>query len=294
MAHICAWRRAAFLQPPDYRPQKISAKHLHIFWFVISTCLLVASCIPLALLAADGGSTAGDPFEAYQRAVENQLSAILARDQVQPHEVHESAPIDQNIAANGSKEVEIRTFAGRFWGGREAEFVAALDRFERLRPTLEPILESEGVPKQLVAVVLIESGAEPLAISPRQARGLWQFIPETARQYGLTVSAGKDERIYVEAATRAAARYLRDLHSHFGEWPLVLAAYNAGETAVEGALEKGGVSTFWQLSTAGLLPQETRSYVPAVFAAIELLDSTQPAIPIDGKAQHTDWVYASQ
>lgn len=207
--------------------------------------------------------------------------------------VHESTASDQKTTTSDSKGAEIRTFAQRFWGGREDQLVAAIDRLQKLRPTLEPILETEGVPRQLVAVVLIESGAQPLAVSPRQARGLWQFVPGTARQYGLSVSEAKDERIYAEAATKAAARYLRDLHSHFGDWPLALAAYNAGEASVEGALAKGTAKTFWQLSTAGLLPQETRNYVPAVLAAMQLLGSEQPAIAIDNESQHIRWVYAS-
>ena len=260
---------------------------------MIPRTLLLTTCLPLALLAAGGGSPSSDPFDAYQRTVENQLSAILEHDQAPPREViHESATVDQKMVAN-DKEIEIRTFAQRFWGGHEAQFAEALARLQRLRPALEPILETEGVPKQFVAVVLIESAAEPLAMSPRQARGLWQFIPETARQYGLTVGLARDERIYVEAETRAAARYLRDLHTRFGDWPLALAAYNAGEAAVESALAKGRASTFWQLSSAGLLPSETRSYVPAVLAAMQLLGTAQPATPVEGKALRTDWVYAS-
>lgn len=260
---------------------------------MIPKTLLLTSCFPLALLAAEGVA-ANDPFGAYQQAVENQLSAILEHDHAPLGEVgRESATVDQKIVANDSKEVEIRTFAQRFWGGREAQFAEALARLQRLRPMLEPILETEGVPKQVVAVVLIESAAEPLAMSPRQARGLWQFVPQTARQYGLTVGIAKDERIYVDASTRAAARYLRDLHNRFGDWPLALAAYNAGEAAVESALAKGRASTFWQLSSAGLLPSETRSYVPAVLAAMQLLGTGQPATPVEGKALRTDWVYAS-
>lgn len=258
-----------------------------------SVRLLLTTCFAIGLLAAESGPATGDPFVAYHQAIESRLSAILEHEQAQPHEVRESAPTEEHPAPNESKAGEIKAFAQRFWGGREVELTAALDRLQRFRPTLEPILDIEGVPRELVAVVLIESGAQPLATSPRQARGLWQFIPETARQYGLTVSKGKDERVYVEAATRAAAHYLRDLHSHFRDWPLALAAYNAGAKAVEGALEKGRASTFWQLSSADLLPLETRSYVPAVLAAMQLMGSTQPATPSGVKAQRDDWVYAS-
>lgn len=256
------------------------------------SALLFTSWLPLALLA-EGGSTADDPFGAYSRAVDHQLSAILEHDQspVQGRMRESTSVVQQAVISDDNKETNISAFAHRFWGGREDQLVAALDRLERLRPTLEPILESEGVPKQFVAVVLIESGAQPMVLSPRQARGLWQFIPETARQYGLLVSQGRDERIYLEASTKAAARYLRDLHTRFGDWPLALAAYNAGERSVEAALARGKAATFWQLSGEGLLPQETRNYVPAVLAAGKLLgrEPSLNPIPIHGEPR---WVFA--
>lgn len=265
-----------------------------MFRCVVNSALLVlVTCFSASVLAAEDGPATGDPFAIYHQAIEGQLSAILEHKQAQPQKVRESDPIQQPSAPNESKAREVKAFVNRFWGGREAEFIAALDRLEGLRPMLDPILDIEGVPRELAAVVLIESGVQPLAASPRQARGLWQFIPETARQYGLTVTERKDERVYAEAATRAAAHYLRDLHAHFGDWPLALAAYNAGQKAVEGALEKGRASTFWQLRSAGLLPQETRNYVPAVLAAMRLLGSTQPAAPVGGNTRHDDWVYAS-
>jgi hypothetical protein len=218
---------------------------------------------------------------------------MLEHQQTQLDKVGEDPPIQQSAPLIERNEMDIKVFARRFWGGREAGFIAALDRLQRLRPLLEPILDSEGVPRQLEAVVLIESGAQPLATSPRQARGLWQFIPETARQYGLTVNDRKDERVQLESATRAAARYLHDLYSHFGDWPLALAAYNAGQNAVADALEEGKASTFGQLSSAGLLPRETLDYVPAVLAAMQLLGSPEPALPAAVKSQSSDWVYAS-
>src|SRR5262249_6584800 len=136
--------------------------------------------------------------------------------------------------------------------------------------------------------------AQPLALSPRQARGgLWQFIPETARRYGLTVSAAKDERVQLESATRAAARYLRDLNDRFGSWPLALAAYNAGENAVQAAREKGRARTFSQLSAAGLLSAETRAYVPAVLAAMGLLGKTQPDAETPERTTAAARVYAT-
>lgn len=255
--------------------------------------LLLAPCFAAVLFAADDGVASGDPFAAYHQSIESRLSQMLEHQQTQLDKVSENPPNQQSASPIESNEVDTKAFAHRFWGGHEAGFIAALDRLQRLRPMLEPILDYVGVPRQLAAVVLIESGAQPLATSPRQARGLWQFTPETARQYGLTVNGRKDERVQLESATRAAARYLRDLYGFFRDWPLALAAYNAGQNAVAGALEEGKVSTFWQISSAGLLPRETLDYVPAVLAAMQLLGSPEPATAAAVKSQSSAWVYAS-
>lgn len=145
---------------------------------------------------------------------------------------------------------------------------AAGERVNNLRSTIEPILRGEGIPAELSAIVLVESGGLPMALSPKGARGVWQFMPDTARRYGLVVSESRDDRTDVEKSTRAAAHYLRDLYSEFGDWPLVLAAYNAGELAVRDAMGRKVLGAFGPISAKGLLPLETRNYVPAVAAAI--------------------------
>lgn len=146
-----------------------------------------------------------------------------------------------------------------------------LQRVKSLRPALEPILREEGIPSQMAAVVLVESGGQTTALSPKGARGLWQIMPDTARRYGLVVNGKLDERLDVNKSTRAAARYLRDLYTQFGDWPLALAAYNAGEDAVERAIERAESRDFNLIARAGLLPLETRNYVPAVLNAIGLM-----------------------
>jgi len=222
-----------------------------------------------------------DPFAAYHKAIEERLAAMSEADGAAPRKALEiPVPSERKsvppITAGG--------IARKFRGGRDAEVGAAMSRLERYRPTLESILEREGVPRSLIAVVLVESGAQPLARSPKQARGLWQFVPATARQYGLTVNSDKDERIHVEQSTRAAARYLRDLYQEFADWPLALAAYNAGPEAVQRALQRGHATTYSQISAARLLPEETRHYVPAVLSAMELLGTerlVEPQIAIN-------------
>jgi len=151
----------------------------------------------------------------------------------------------------------------------------ALRRLDQLRPVVEPILQNEGIPPELASVVVVESGGRTDALSAKGARGLWQLMPDTARRYGLMVSASRDDRLDAEKSTRAAARYLRDLYQQFGSWPLALAGYNAGEQALQRAVERAGSSDFLQLSSLRLLPQETRNYVPAVLSAMQLLGTRQ-------------------
>lgn len=148
---------------------------------------------------------------------------------------------------------------------------AAIERVSDLRPTVEPILREEGIPTELSAVVLVESGGLTTALSPKGARGLWQFMPDTARRYGLVVNGSRDDRTDIEKSTRAAAHYLRDLYGQFGDWSLALAAYNAGEPAVRAAMDRSGSREFGSISARSLLPSETRNYVPAVAAAINRL-----------------------
>ena len=178
------------------------------------------------------------------------------------------------IAAPGIDPAALQRFAQRFWSGQERPLRRAAQRVSELRPVVEPILKEEGLPPEILGLMLVESGGDASALSRRGARGLWQFMPRTARRYGLRVALGNDERLDVEKSTRVAARHLRDLYESFGSWPLALAAYNAGDRTVKAAVSRAGTTDFATLSSLRLLPAETRAYVPAVLAAAPLFGST--------------------
>jgi hypothetical protein len=144
-------------------------------------------------------------------------------------------------------------------------------RLNLLRPAVDPILLSHGVPVNLAAVILIESGGRATALSPKGARGLWQLMPDTARRYGLRVDETRDDRLDLFKATDAAARYLHDLYEQFGDWRLALAAYNTGEANVGVAILKAHTQDFDQLTSLRMLPLETRNYVPRVLATAQLV-----------------------
>lgn len=130
---------------------------------------------------------------------------------------------------------------------------------------IQRILKDAGLPETLIALAQVESGLNPLALSPKGARGIWQLMPDTARTFGLIVDSRRDDRIDPVKSTIAAARYLRLLHSEWGDWNLAFAAYNAGSGAVERA--SAGNRT-WSTSLQRRLPAETRAYVPKVWREI--------------------------
>jgi membrane-bound lytic murein transglycosylase D len=150
-----------------------------------------------------------------------------------------------------------------------------LARSGRYVPMIHRVFAEEGIPKDLAQVALIESSFLPRAHSPKTAHGIWQFMPRTGRQYGLASNAVLDERSDPEKATRAAAKHLVYLHDLFHDWYLALAAYNAGEGRILRAMEKTGLTDFWQLAASGILKAQTVNYVPAVIAAT--LISKNPA-----------------
>mgnify|MGYP000385339638 CR=1 FL=1 len=155
----------------------------------------------------------------------------------------------------------------RFFSTRgRSHFQSSLTRLRLYRPMIESVLTTEGVPVDLLWVGLVESGYNPVAKSAKEAVGMWQFVPDTAARYGLSMT-GRDERMNPVKSTRAAARYLRFLYEKFGDWALALAAYNAGETRIADLIKRTGIVDFWQLARDGLLPNETQDYVPAILAA---------------------------
>jgi membrane-bound lytic murein transglycosylase D len=155
------------------------------------------------------------------------------------------------------------------------KFEGFLRRSGWYREMIARQLAERGMPQDLLYLAMIESGFQPRAYSPAAASGLWQFIGETGRRYGLTVDSHVDERNHPERATEAALDYLQDLHDRFDSWYLAAAAYNTGENRVgrimreEFGSEKAfGEGTYYRIWDR--LPRETRDYVPLMIAAARI------------------------
>lgn len=244
--------------------------------------LLRRCVLPLLLLAVPAwaqtarysvpAASVEDTFSAYHEMLSGAADSLLAATAKRKPE---SQPLSAPVNIRRSNDNALRVFSDRYWDGQEANVQRAVERVARLRPTLDPILREEGVPVDVVALVLVESGGRASAISPKGALGIWQFMPETARRYGLVVTPGLDERVDIVKSTHAAAHYLRDLYTQFGDWNLAFAAYNAGEHAVERAMQRG-TRDFNTMNSGHTLPLETRNYVPAVLAAVHLLGGALP------------------
>lgn len=133
-------------------------------------------------------------------------------------------------------------------------------------PIFEEALDYYGLPLELKYLPVIESALEPTAVSRAGAVGLWQFMLATGKRYDLKVNSLVDERRDPIKSSWAAARYLRDLYKIYGDWNLVIAAYNCGPTKINKAIHRAdGVRDYWTIYP--YLPQETRGYVPAFIAA---------------------------
>lgn len=139
-------------------------------------------------------------------------------------------------------------------------------------PIYEKYLKKYGLPDELKYLSLIESGLNPKVISRAGAGGLWQFMPKTARvDFGLRIDEFVDERFDPEAATEAACKYMKQLYRIFGDWHLVLAAYNTGPGNVRRAIRRcNGGQTFWAIYNC--LPRETRGYVPQYIGMVYMIN----------------------
>lgn len=144
-----------------------------------------------------------------------------------------------------------------------------IKRANRYFPVLAPILKKNGVPEDLLYLAAIESYLNPRAVSPAKAAGMWQFIPSTAKEYGLEVNDYVDERYDIEKETEAACRYLKNAYSRYGNWESVAASYNGGMARITTELEAQQATSAYDL----WLAEETMRYPFRILAMKTIMEN---------------------
>ena len=202
----------------------------------------------------------------YRHDLEEAYTGIVAREGLPvaaPEvdvEAAASIPIPEHRTINGA----VSLFSTRM----KDSIQTSLLRSAKYRKLIDQALSEQNLPRGFAYLPVIESAYLPTLTSRAGAHGVWQFMPDTAREYGLRVDWWVDERADPHRSTNAAAKYLRDLYRQFDDWSLVLAAYNCGPGRVARALERTGATTFWELLEAEAVPKETRGYVPTFYATL--------------------------
>lgn len=158
---------------------------------------------------------------------------------------------------------------------------SGIQKHDRSRFTIaDAVFNQYELPLQLKYLAVIESDLKSNAVSRVGAVGPWQLMPETARLLGLKVTSDRDERTQFDKSTRAAARYLKDLYAEYGDWLLVLAAYNGGEGPVNHAIRMAGSRNFWLLQA--YLPSESREHVKKFLATLLYFEGPSNAAAFEG------------
>ncbi len=170
---------------------------------------------------------------------------------------------------------KVGDFVNYFQNKGDGFFSRGLARSHAYADMMKKILREKNLPEELFYLALIESGYNPKALSRARASGIWQFMAQTARHFGLTVNKWVDERRDPEKSTYAAAEYLKNLYALFNCWDLAAAGYNAGETKVMRAMKKAKSQDFWEISRHRYLKRETKRYVPMFHAAVMIAKDPQ-------------------
>ncbi|MFO7810722.1 MAG: transglycosylase SLT domain-containing protein [Candidatus Delongbacteria bacterium] len=161
----------------------------------------------------------------------------------------------------------VKKWINNYTDQNRSTFQAYLNRSAAYVAELKKIFRHFGLPEDLAYVPMAESGYSPFAHSYAKASGLWQFIPATGRAFGLNYNWWEDDRKNIIKSTIAAAKYYIELYEEFGDWNLVLSAYNSGCGRVRRAVRTHNTTNFWQLSS---LPRETKEYVPRIRALVKV------------------------
>ncbi len=203
-----------------------------------------------------------------------EISEILDEERIRNEASEQKQVVDKNAIPLPTNKY-VNKWIDYFTGSGRYGMQKFLERSGKYVESMKKVLTNKGLPEDLVYLPVIESGFATKALSNKGAMGYWQFMPSTARQYGLKVNSMVDERRDYIRSTEAAAVYLKKLYTVFGDWYLALAAYNAGENRVKSQLMRAETRNYWELIDKKSLYKETRDYVPKYIAATLIAKSPE-------------------
>ncbi|MBQ7279688.1 MAG: transglycosylase SLT domain-containing protein [Bacteroidales bacterium] len=257
---------------------------MHRLYFIVLSFLCVAMCgQPL-----QAQSDAEMMYDGYMEVYDSLMSSYYMQKYATGHVRHAGVDVLESFDQVADSVIvrrlqsihtvmpltynsEVRAFIRMYLRIMANKLDVMLTLSEYYNPMFEDVLNRYGVPEELKYLPIIESALNPLATSRMGAAGLWQFMYSTGKLYGLEVNSVIDDRRDPHKSSDAAARYLRDLYSVFGDWQLAIAAYNCGPGNInKGIARSGGKSSFWEIYPN--LPRETRGYIPAFVAAIYVMN----------------------
>jgi len=219
------------------------------------------------------------------------INTVTANENVNSEEhkeliKHRVENLDDRLNYHFTAEVD--SFVQIYYHQRISVITKSLRRSETYFPYIDSVLVAHNIPWKLRYIAVIESVLDPSAVSPAGATGMWQFMPGTARMYGLQVNDEIDERLDYKKSTIAAARYLKDLKDQFGDWFLAMAAYNCGPGNIRSHIRRADGNYCFQ-KIKQTLPQETYEYVPK-FTAISYLMEYAPEYKLVPRRPDVDLV----
>ncbi len=245
------------------------------FLFTIAVSIFLVACagdgrtskepITAASSVGDGVDISGSDnhlADSANAAIGRSANATQNSDQNPADELSDPAtklPLDMN--QDVERWIEFFTVRDR------ERFQRFLERGERYKSQIMAVLKEQGVPTEIYYQAMIESGFATSATSRAKAVGVWQFMRETGRRYGLRIDSYVDERRDPLRSTVAAALYMKDLYNVFQSWYLAVAAYNAGEGRVMNTIMRSKTRDFWEMARRHALPTETMNYIPKFIAA---------------------------
>lgn len=238
---------------------------------VVCSSLILSMMLLSKLYSNPQMETVNDPFK--KKLIEYALRKIKERESSPEIKMeayyktitfaNECPPLE-----NSSVKQKLRKYLAVFSFKKQQSYYLHKKATKHL-PKIAAILKSYDIPDDFKYVPLVESGLDAGITSHKGAGGYWQFMPATARLYGLKVNSKEDDRLNLTKSTHAAARYLKSLYEEFGDWTLVAAAYNVGGGRLRSSLRRQGVDNYYELR----LNSETAAYVYKLISVKEIIEN---------------------